>query len=95
MSGGKVSIRDNPVALAWAYNNSMETVARYASRAAADAASGKPVLLDFSQSKELGDLGMAGHAQAELSAGAVDFYGTGAPTPPASPTPVQVKVATA
>lgn len=93
LSGGKVSIRDNPVALAWAYNNSLETVARYANRAAEDAASGKPVLLDFSKSNELGDLGMAGHAKTELSAGAVDSYGAGGFRPHASPTPVQVKVA--
>jgi hypothetical protein len=39
ITGGKISIRNDPVALAWAYNNSLETVIRYANRAADDAGS--------------------------------------------------------
>jgi hypothetical protein len=83
-TGGQISIRNDPVALAWAYNNSLATVTAEADEARHALDQGQPVVLDLKQGSELGEYGMAGHARRDLEAGVVDVFESSHP-PPGSP----------
>ncbi|HTV25983.1 MAG TPA: hypothetical protein VMG12_45105, partial [Polyangiaceae bacterium] len=78
-TGGQISIRNDPVALAWAYNNSLATVTAEAEKARQALDRGQPVVLDLKQGSELGEYGMAGHARRDLEAGVVDDFASSAP----------------
>jgi hypothetical protein len=83
-TGGQISIRTDPVVLAWAYNNSLATVIAEAEKARHALDQGDPVVLDLKQGSELGDYGMAGHARRDLEAGVVDDFASSRP-PAGSP----------
>lgn len=83
-TGGQISIRNDPVALAWAYNNSLATVTAEADKARRALEQGQPVVLNLKQGSELGEYGMAGHARRDLEAGVVDDFASSHP-PAASP----------
>lgn len=83
-TGGQISIRNDPVVLAWAYNNSLATVIAEAEEARRALDQGDPVVLDLKQGSELGDYGMAGHARRDLEAGVVDDFASARP-PAGSP----------
>lgn len=90
-TGGQISIRNDPVVLAWAYNNSLATVAAEAEKARGALDRGQPVVLDLKQGSELGEYGMAGHARRDLEAGVVDDFASS--HPPAS-SPVEYRTET-
>lgn len=83
-TGGQLSIRNDPVVLAWAYNNSLATVTAEAEQARRALDQGQPVVLNLKQGSELGEYGMAGHARRDLEAGVVDDFASSQP-PSASP----------
>lgn len=78
-TGGQLSIRDDPVALAWAYNNSLATVTAEAEKARQALDQGQPVVLDLKQGSELGEYGMSGHARRDLEAGVVNDFASSHP----------------
>jgi hypothetical protein len=84
VTGGQISIRNDPVTLAWAYNNSLATVTAEAEKARQALDRGEPVVIDLKQGSELGEYGMAGHARRDLEAGAVDDFASSHP-PAGSP----------
>jgi hypothetical protein len=83
-TGGQLSIRNDPVVLAWAYNNSLATVTAEAEEARRALDQGQPVVLNLKQGSELGEYGMAGHARRDLEAGVVDDFASSQP-PAGSP----------
>jgi hypothetical protein len=83
-TGGQLSIRNDPVVLAWAYNNSLATVTAEAEQARRALDQGEPVVLNLKQGSELGEYGMAGHARRDLEGGVVDDFASSHP-PAGSP----------
>lgn len=90
ITGGQISIRNDPVVLAWAYNNSMATVIAHAERARQDLEQGKPVVLNLT-GDEIEPHGMAGWARRDLEQGVVDDFAS--PHPPGA-SPVEHRVDT-
>ena len=67
-TGGAISIRNDPVMLAWAYNTSLDSVVQSAKNAAAAVNAGSTShTFDIYQNKELGEEGMGYYAQVNLS----------------------------
>lgn len=74
LTDGKVSIRNDPVMLAWAYNSSLGAVVAVARKAADTLDHGQRVVFDLTHDIDLGDKGMAGYAKLTLEQGMVDVY---------------------
>jgi len=90
VTGGQISIRNDPVVLAWAYNNSLATVIATAEEARQALDQGQPVVLDL-KGREIGEYGMAGHARRDLDQGVVDDF---AGSDPPNGSPVEYRVET-